>query len=199
MGKQNGTSKTSRKNGYFRDEESKKFKEGPLLYLEPDRHNAINNLGMPISLNVAQKMIHNYWIEKNVLNDETKVFACTFGKESILSIMSQKGCAGIRFYFGFKIKDDYPDGVMPDGVEEGESLIAIGVDFNDKDIGAQKKYIVSDFNQNTQIKFDAPESLESGFYNEMVPPLTLKKIRNEPKRLIDDSLEGIIRKFFNIK
>jgi hypothetical protein len=191
--------RTSTRYGYYKDENTQKFTEGVIHYLESNQVIDKDTLGVPITISVAKTIIHNYWEKTNNEGNKDDIIACKFGKEILLSILSQNDCNAIRFYFGWKKASDYPNSTLPSGVIEGITLVAVGVRINDSDIATDKDYIVSDFVNGTSIGTDKSEDIQGGMISEMVPPLTLGKVKDDSiKGLVADPLAKIIKKFFKI-
>lgn len=160
-------------------------KEGKLLlneltYREPKRDD-LYAYGAPISHNGARGLIRNYWdaIRKKQPIDYSKVPALTFGKEALLSILSQKNCEGIRFYFALKSDNDWGGGdKKPDYWYNGVTLVAIGVENHtiekdgkstvvEKEIGAKNLYLIEDLENTSD---DSSKSASTGIIVETVPP-----------------------------
>ncbi|MFN8254500.1 MAG: hypothetical protein U0W24_02345 [Bacteroidales bacterium] len=126
-----------------------------LEYEEQD-DNKLPGYGTPISIEMAREIIKNY---RDYVNNDKKVpHAFTFGKESLLAILSQPGCEGIRFYLA---KKEENPGI--DGWKKGITLVAIGVkpdiDPNtaighEPEIGAEpgKKYLDEDLDTYAEIR-----------------------------------------------
>jgi len=161
-------------------------KEGKLLLHELSyqeaQHDSLYAYGAPITLNGAKGLIKNYWdaIRKKQPIDYSKVPALTFGKDALLSILSQKNCEGIRFYFALKSDNDWggdPD-KKPDYWYNGVTLVAIGVESQvvekdgktttvEKEIGAQNLFIAEGLEVITD---DNAKNANMGVIVETVPP-----------------------------
>jgi hypothetical protein len=79
----------------------------------------VNEMGTPVTINAANKMVKEYYdffknrlgrrfdIKAKALNDievlkfieEVMPYCVLFGKDALLSMLSQGGCEGIRYYF----------------------------------------------------------------------------------------------------
>ena len=70
-----------------------------------------------ITLEDASKLTKNY--RDNKSDDE--ILGGFFGKTALLDILNQKGCVGIRYYYGQK----------DDGTQQ---TVLVGVDANEKDL-----------------------------------------------------------------
>ena len=158
--------------GWILDPSSKKPKKNELSYDHPDQ-GGLNGYGTPISLVLARLIIRNFRDKKKEL-PEGFPDAFTFGKESLLSILTQTNCEGIRFYLArkeFNISD------RSNRWKDGITLVAVGVkqeenndliDGNDPEIGpeAGKNYIIDDLDN---IVEDSG-SQQNGIIVETIPP-----------------------------
>ena len=61
----------------------------------------------------------------------------------MLSLLSQTNCEGIRFYFGRRKKSQWKDDPKYSKYE-GPTLVAVGVDEKNKDLGTGGGYIIDD-------------------------------------------------------
>lgn len=114
-------------------------------------------------------------IEKQTLLDTN--LAITFGKETLLHLLSQKGCEGIRFYFC----------KTPTGKS---SLVGVGIDADDNDIGTVDKLLPLDNNQQPRVSIKLNESdtevTEEVYAIEVGPPITLSVVLTEKAKFPSD-------------
>jgi hypothetical protein len=125
--------------GIVSDNTNKKFKEGELSFDLPD-DSIVNGFGRYISKDVANVLISAFRKYLESHNDK-QPYAVTFGKEAILSILAQKDCEGIRFYFGKRSKDQWGE-KSKYADKEGITLVAVGVDEKNKDLSTGGGYII---------------------------------------------------------
>jgi len=141
-----------------------------LIYTKKD-YSQLNGFGVRISGKMARKLIKNYWDDNEVSENTTCAF--TFGKESLLSILTQKNCEGIRFYLAKRKSGE--NSIV------GTTLVAIGVkpekdvdgnDGNDPEIGAKDEYIIKDLVEYSDSDTDMMHR-QTGIIIETIPPLSL--------------------------
>jgi hypothetical protein len=140
-----------------------------ICYNEPE-HDKLYGYGVPITINAAREIIKNFW--DNLINngpiDFNGKLAFTFGKETLLSLLSQEGCEGIRFYFAMKSEKDWPqEKPKPPYWVDGITLVAVGVN-NQKEIGAKNDFIIE--NIDTQLNDDDPKTTIGGGSADTCPP-----------------------------
>lgn len=123
--------------GIIKDNEKNKFTEGELSFDAPDDIN-VNGFGRYISLEVATELMEGF---SNDFKKKEPVCAVTFGKEALLSLLSQKNCEGIRFYFGKRSGKQW-DKSSKYAKVEGLTLVAIGVDEKNNDLGIKEGSIL---------------------------------------------------------
>ncbi len=140
---------------------SRKAHRKTLEYNDSNHEVEVNAFGYPITTRLARKLIKNYWDTLNRVTDGDKGIAFSFGKEAMLSILSQKGCEGIRFYFAYKRSEDFVD-----PINEGVTLVAIGANALNKDVDLNEDYIASNLTSDV---------VEDSQVWEMVPPLKLSE------------------------
>lgn len=119
---------------------SKKFTEGELSFKISDE-DAVSGFGRFISKGVANIIVEDYRAHLKKCKDEKQPYGVTFGKDILLSILSQTDCEGIRFYFGKREKDRWEKGSKYAKIE-GNTLVAVGVDKKNKDLGANGSSII---------------------------------------------------------
>ncbi|GAB3693121.1 hypothetical protein GCM10027592_12670 [Spirosoma flavus] len=111
------------------DYDGEKFVEAELIInLAPDGD--IRGAGKPITLNAAKVMIDSYLspVIDDLKNPDKKEnalkapIAVYYGKETLMLLLSQSNCEGIRFYF---CKNHH----------ERASLVLIGIDKDGSDLG----------------------------------------------------------------
>lgn len=161
-------------------------KEGKLhldeLSYQESQYDSLYAYGAPITLNGAKGLIKNYWeaIREKQPIDYSQVPALTFGKEALLSILAQKNCEGIRFYFAMKSDSDWgeaPD-KKPDYWYNGVTLVAIGVENQiveedgkstlvEKEIGTPNLFLAEELEK---VSDDNSKSANQGVIVETVPP-----------------------------
>jgi hypothetical protein len=90
------------------------FSTGELTY---DIQGGITGLGDPITADAAAEMLHKW---QTAIPDAQETYV-DFGKETLLFLLSQAGCEGIRFYFCKNHNDAF-------------SLILIGLDKESREI-----------------------------------------------------------------
>ena len=93
----------------------------------------INGHRSPITIHAFKVMVKRYIDNATTVGDTNKTAVVDFCKESILRVLGQKGCEGIRFWFA-----------IPE-IGQGVSLALQGVD--DKGYPLQKALMKIDFNQ----------------------------------------------------
>jgi hypothetical protein len=180
-------------------------------YVDPD-HDDLYAHGRPIGVDVAEKMIGDYWSEiKDKPGYAEKHVAFTIGKESLLSILSQKECAAVRFYLA-KWDPNLCDAPLPVSLNRaGETIVAVGVksviikvdNEEDKteiwDIGAKKdrKLIVSPIDKNWNKNNISLSDADNGEIREMVPPYTIEDLRGAGFVGTDDVLSKAVSSFFS--
>lgn len=120
--------------------------------------------GRLIANDAAAIMLNAYDEHISKIKGEKQNKAVTFGKEALLDILSQKGCEGIRFYFGKRSKDIWEKGSKYSKFE-GLTLIAVGVDAKNEDLGPMGGSITS---RSTMAK-GADENQDTKIY-EVCPP-----------------------------
>lgn len=136
----------TRKNGLLR--KNAKLQPADLSYNWPDRRK-VCAFGAPISVNGAKGLIKNFWnavkagkIESVI--DFRKTPAFTIGKESLLWLLSQENCEGVRFYFALKTEEDWcGQKDRPDNWQDGLTLIALGVKNDNKEIIDGSDYMIN--------------------------------------------------------
>ncbi|QDK82625.1 hypothetical protein EXU85_30060 [Spirosoma sp. KCTC 42546] len=169
------------------------FSQGDIQF-NTQNDESVSGFGQPVSLAASQKMIRNF--QSDLLlefvngDDETKQavasrpIAITLGKESLLFILSQNECEGIRFYF---CKNHL----------QSPSIIAVGVKNNivddpnatlasrARDLGTvgDKLSILS---RDVQIN----NVVEDFFYYEVGPPTTLEDVFDAPIGVEVSGFEG---------
>jgi len=141
---------------------SKKFDEAELTY-EVQSDDDVCGFGRLIAHDAANVLIDAYHEHKVKLKDEKQPKAVTFGKEALLTILSQKGCEGIRFYFGKRSKSLWQKECKYSKFE-GMTLVAVGVDADNKDLGTGGSSIT-----NASIMAKGSDSQSTKIF-EVVPP-----------------------------
>jgi hypothetical protein len=120
-------------------DKNNKFDEGELTYkLETDDN--VCGYGRLIAKDVANILIDAQRDNLKKIKDEKQPKSVTFGKESLLTILAQQGCEGIKFYFGKRSPTQWAK-ENKYSKQEGLTLVAVGVDANNKDIGTNGKNI----------------------------------------------------------
>jgi hypothetical protein len=135
----------------------------PIHYELPAREeddNKVSHFGRPISQNLANQLIKDLYIDRfqkvasvfndsaflNSINltltdsqqesltdevvkrlDDDQIYHISFSKDVLTMLLSQSGCAGIKFYYCKGLKDE--------SGERKPSLILVGVNDDDKDLG----------------------------------------------------------------
>jgi hypothetical protein len=112
-------------NGAFKEVESIKYQ---FLQNEDEPH----AMGTPITLRAAQKMIRDYFEQKNLRANSSENICITFGKDTLHNLLLQKNSVGIRFYFCINDKkkmslvalgvDDKGKELLPDGIETEQDV-----------------------------------------------------------------------------
>ncbi len=165
-----------------------------MYYADPDHFVEPHAYGHPISVDVAELMIGNYWTD--IKNQGSNVYlnkhvAFVIGKETLLSILSQKDCEAIRFYVA-KWDPGLCDSPIPNSLNRaGETVVAVGaklvkVKINDEekteiwDIGTKEnnKLIVSPIKGELNKNSISMSSADSGEIREMVPPSTIEELKS---------------------
>lgn len=178
---------------------------GEIEYDDPDHLNKRHAFGLPINADVAFMMINDYWIERKGKDNTSQIGAFTIGKESLLSILSQENCEAIRFYLANWKKDFFADKILRDSRENGITIIAVGVNSQDTDLGARN-------DEGTIAKPPKPKrtdangilnNTEDGEIREMVPPFTIVQHIQTSDSRVDKSgakdLSDIIKEYFTQK
>lgn len=80
-----------------------------------------SSLGKPITKKFAQELIKNDRKQNN--SNSTDIISVTFEARSLLLLLSQKGCVGIRHYYARKDNGD-------------RTLVLVGVDSKGHDLGS---------------------------------------------------------------
>jgi hypothetical protein len=165
-------------NGYDFSDSEKKFVKTTLNYKEPDPTKAYAH-GEPTSIYAAKVFLKNYWDEiKDSADARQQNIAFTFGKESLLSILSQEDCVGIKFYLGQRKKEDCPVGYV--GKWPGKTLVAIGIknDAGETEIGADRDYIARGLDTSDLLAKSGNDisDTQPGFVIEAIPPFTYDNI-----------------------
>lgn len=142
---------------------NKKLDEAELTFNDQSDDD-VCGYGRLIANDAAAIIINAYDEHISKMKGETQNKAVTFGKEALLDILAQKGCEGIRFYFGKRSKDFWEKGSKYSKFE-GLTLVAVGVDANNEDLGPTGGSIVS---RSTMSKGPDP-SQDTKIY-EVVPP-----------------------------
>lgn len=112
---------------------TKKISEGSIKI---NRATGVCGYGKVVTNNVAKSFIkafHDEYIKGK--KDTNMVAGVTFGKEALLSILAQNNCEGIRFYFGKRTTAQW-DASYSGEKYDGLTLVAIGVDANNVDLGS---------------------------------------------------------------
>ena len=148
--------------------------KGEQEYEAPDPKQ-LYGYGSPISVEFARKIIRDFRDYANEKKIEVP-FAFTFGKDSLLAILSQPECEGIRFYLAKKEFDS-----KIEGMRNGITMVAIGVKpeippeapiGDDPEIGAGngRKYLGQDLYNTAMRTMMLVESV-TGLIYETIPPL----------------------------
>lgn len=155
------------------DSKTKKMKEGEISYDYPE-DNSVPDYGRYVSTDVANLLVNTLRdsLRKGKI-DKNATWSVTFGIDNILSILSQKDCEGIRFYFAERKKEHWV-GENKYSKYEGLTLVAVGVDINNKDLGTDGGYIIHDMpgNKKGKNKSAAASSTKDSSTKvvEIVPP-----------------------------
>jgi hypothetical protein len=120
-------------------DKNEKFEEGELIY-DFKSDDDVCGYGRLIAKDVANILIDAQHDHLKKINDEKQPKSVTFGKEALLTILSQQGCEGIKFYFGKRSSTQWARECKYSKYE-GLTLVAVGVDSNNKDIGTDGKNI----------------------------------------------------------
>lgn len=119
-------------------------------YEEPPQY--ARGAGRVITRHAAHEMVvKKFWSDLVNSSPTDKTIAVSFSKRLLLLILSQQKCEGIRFYFCKRPKDP----TNPES-EMVNSLVLVGVDENDKDLGATSGKS-SIFNEVTPTRSSDPE------------------------------------------
>jgi hypothetical protein len=171
-------------NGYDYSDLEKKFKQTTLNYPEPDPTKAYAH-GQPTTVKGARTLIKNYWelIKKEMGEEIAKKenIAFTFGKEALLSILSQEECVGIKFYIGNRLESECP--IDFKGKWAGKTLVSIGIrnDTSETEIGADIDYIARGIVEGVASPNAAKAGdTQPGMICEMIPPFTMSDIKPIP-------------------
>jgi hypothetical protein len=155
------------------DSKSKRLKKGSLTYDYPD-DNSVPEYGRYISIDAANLLVNTLResLKKGKINDKA-TWSVTFGIDHILSILAQKDCEGIRFYFAERKAEHWERG-SEYAEHEGLTLVAVGVDINNKDLGTDGGYIIHDMPGNKKGKTKSAAAASAKDSNtkvvEVVPP-----------------------------
>jgi hypothetical protein len=149
------------------EDKEQKFTDSELEFTYVD-DSEVTGYGRIISHEVAHTIINAYREHVKDFKGEVEPFGITFGKKTLLSILSQKGCEGIRFYFGKRDKSQWEEG-SPYAKWTGTTLVAIGVDADDKEIGTNGYKLMDSVKGTKSIK-DLKAS-SSGVIAEICPPI----------------------------
>ncbi|HEX2934005.1 MAG TPA: hypothetical protein VHO72_01510 [Bacteroidales bacterium] len=142
---------------------NKKLNEAELTF-DDQSDDDVCGFGRLIANDAAAIIINAYDEHVSKMKGETQNKAVTFGKEALLDILSQRGCEGIRFYFGKRNKDLWEKGSKYSKFE-GLTLVAVGVDANNEDLGPMGGSITS----RSAMAKGSDQSQETKIY-EVVPP-----------------------------
>lgn len=112
---------------------NKKLNEAELTF-DDQSDDDVCGYGRLIANDAAAIMINAYDEHISKMKGEKQNKAVTFGKEALLNILSQKGCEGIRFYFGKRTKEFW-EKESKYSKYEGLTLVAVGVNGNNEDLG----------------------------------------------------------------
>ncbi len=162
--------------GYEFSDIEKIFVKKSLFYKEPEPTKTYAH-GEPATVNAAKTFISNYWDEiKGMPDAKSQNIAFTFGRETLLSILAQEECAGIKFYFGKRIESQRPVDFV--GKWEGKTLVAIGVknDAGETEIGANIDYLARGISDGTDAVKTNGDDTQPGMICEAVPPFTMDNI-----------------------
>lgn len=140
---------------------NKKLDEAELTF-DDQSDDDVCGYGRLIAGDAAAIMINAYDEHISKTKGEKQNKAVTFGKEALLSILSQKGCEGIRFYFGKRNKDTWEKGSKYSKYE-GLTLVAVGVDAKNQDLG-------SEGGTNPSVMTKSAAQSQSTMIYEVVPP-----------------------------
>jgi len=159
--------------GWIYNKEEKKLEKDDIGYKTPN-HELLYGYGAPISLNLAIKLVQDYKNDRPQDSEYPEAF--TIGKQSLLSILSQENCEGVRFYLAEK------DGLVNDTLTPGEkirwkngiTLVAIGVKSIVDNTG-EKKCVEIGVNESLSKEIDSGSfgmvtHEEDGFIIETIPP-----------------------------
>jgi|GEM_PF-4559427 len=89
---------------------------------------SLAGFGKPVDLGAAKKIVNEYINDPTNTNDQ-KTIAITLGRESLLHILSQENCEGVRFYL-CKVPRD-----LANPNETHISILAVGVKKNINVVG----------------------------------------------------------------
>ncbi|RPH33438.1 MAG: hypothetical protein EHM93_04850 [Bacteroidales bacterium] len=159
-------------------------------------HDAPYAYGTPITAKLAIHLIDNYWQTLDKVRDKESEVAFVFGKDSLLSILSQEGCVGVKFYIAKKTNDSS---------QNGKTLVALGVNNEKQDIcslsdnnGVRDTHIVGPlvrrYSDNKLLN-----DFEEGEIREMVPPDTLGYYFSRNVKPEDKSFAELVQLYFNSK
>ncbi|GEM_PF-2152121 len=153
--------------------------------------------GIPITAKLAIHFIDNYWQTLDKIEDKDSEVSFVFGKDSLLSILSQEGCVGVKFYIGKKNKESS---------KNGKTLVAIGINEVKHDIcnlsdnnGVRDTHIVGPLVRRYSEDNKLLNDFEEGEIREMVPPDTLGYYLSKKVKPEDKSFAELVQLYFNSK